>query len=69
MHRLPPIPRLSETNEDLQPEELDSGNDADTEPEVEEKYMWELDPLVTSINKPDVHNTTNDVDEWYINEV
>ena len=30
--------------------------------------MWELDPLVTSINKVDVNNTANDVGEWYINE-
>jgi len=27
-----------------------------------------LNPLVTSINKLDVNNTTNDVGEWYINE-
>ena len=30
--------------------------------------MWELNPLVTSINKLDVNNTANDVGEWYINE-
>jgi len=30
--------------------------------------MWELDPLVTSINMLDVNNTTNDVGGWYINE-
>ena len=45
-----------------------SGNIADTEPEAEEKCMWELNPLVTSINKLDVNNTTYDVGEWYINE-
>jgi len=28
----------------------------------------ELNSLVTSINKLDVNNTTNDVGEWYINE-
>ena len=44
-----------ETNEISQPEEPDSGNEADTEPEKEE-CMWELDPLVTSINKLDVDN-------------
>ena len=55
-------------NENSQPEEPDSGNEADTEPEVEEKCMWELNPLVTSINKLDVNNTADDVGEWYINE-
>ena len=56
-----------ETNEDLQPEEPDSGNEADTEQEKEE-CMWELDPLVTNINKLDVNNTVNDVGGRYINE-
>ena len=41
------------TNENSQPEEPDSGNEADAEPEKEE-CMWELDPLVTSINKLDL---------------
>jgi len=27
-----------------------------------------LNPLVTSVNKVDVNNTSNDVGEWYINE-
>jgi len=35
-----------ETNEKQQPEEPDSGNEADTEPE---ECMWELNPLVMSI--------------------
>ena len=30
--------------------------------------MWELNPLVTSINKLDVNNTADDVGKWYINE-
>ena len=30
--------------------------------------MWELNPLVTSTNKLDVNNTTDDVGELYINE-
>ena len=57
-----------ETNENSQPEELDSGNEADTKLEAEEECMWELNPLVTRINKLDVNNTTDDVGEWYINE-
>ena len=55
------------TNENPQPEEPDSGNEADTEPEKEE-CIWELDPLITSINKLDVDNTANDVAGWYIKE-
>ena len=30
--------------------------------------MWELDPLVTSIDKLNVDNTADDVGRWYINE-
>ena len=56
-----------ETDEIPQPEEPDSGNEADTEPEKEE-CMWELDPLVTSTNKLDVDSTADDVGGWYINE-
>jgi len=57
-----------ETNENLQPEEPDSGNEADTDPEAKEERLWELNSLVTSINKLDVNNTADDVGEWYINE-
>ena len=57
-----------ETDESPQPEELDSGNEADVEPEAEKKCLWELNQLVTSINKLDANNTANDVGEWYINE-
>ena len=55
------------TNEIPQPEEPNSGNEADTEPEKEE-CIWELDSLVTSINKLDVNNTADDVGGWYTNE-
>ena len=57
-----------ETNENPQTEEPDSGSEADVESEAEKEYLWELNPLVTSINKLDVNNTANDVGEWYINE-
>ena len=46
-----------ETDENPQPEELDSNNEADVKPEAEEECLWELNPLVTSINKLDVNNT------------
>jgi len=51
-----------ETDENSQPEELDSSNEA------EEECLWELNPFVTSVNKLDVNNIANDVGEWYINE-
>jgi len=57
-----------EADENPQLEEPNSSNEADVEPEAEEEYLWELNPLVTSVNKLDVNNTANDVDEWYINE-
>ena len=57
-----------ETDENPQPEELDSGNNANVEPNTEEECLWELNLLVTSVNKLDVNNTANDVGEWYINE-
>jgi len=56
------------TDENPQPEELDSGNEAYVEQEAEEECLWELNPLVTSINKLNVNNTTNDIGEWYINK-
>ena len=40
-----------ETSENPQPEEPDSGYEADTKPEAEEEYLWELNLLVTNINK------------------
>jgi len=57
-----------EMNENPHPEEPDSGNKADIEPEAEEKCLWELNPLVTSANKLDINNPANDVGEWYTNE-
>jgi len=56
------------TGKNPKPAKPDSGNEADIEPEAEEECLWELNPLVTSINKFDVNNTANDVIEWYINE-
>jgi len=44
------------------------GNKADVEPEAEEECLWELNLLVTSVNKLDVNNTANNIGEWYINE-
>ena len=55
-------------NEDPQPEEPNSGNEADIEPEAEEECLWELNPLVTNINNLNINNPANDVGEWYINE-
>ena len=48
-----------EMNKNPQPEERDSGNEANVKPEAEEECLWELNPLVTSINKLDVNNTAN----------
>ena len=55
-------------NKNPSPDKPDSGNEADVEPKAKEECLWELNPLVTSINKLDVNNTANDVGEWYINE-
>jgi len=68
LHRFSPVPGFSGYRRESQPKKLDSGNEADVEPEAEEEYLWELNPLITSINKLDVNNTGNDVGEWYINE-
>jgi len=57
-----------EMNENPQPEEPDSSNEADTKPEVEKECLWEMNPLVASINKIDVNNPANDVGKWYVNE-
>ena len=39
-----------EIDKNPQLEELDSSDEADDEPEAEEECLWELNPLVTSIN-------------------
>ena len=57
-----------ETGENPQPEEPNSSNEANIKPEAEEECLWELNLLVTSINKLNVNNTAKDVGEWYINE-
>ena len=57
-----------EMNKNPQPEEPDSRNEADAGPEAEEECLWELNPLVTSINMLDVNNPASDEGEWYINE-
>ena len=53
------------TGKNTQPEEPDSGNEANVESEAKDECLWELNPLVMSINKLYV---TNDAGEWYINE-
>jgi len=58
----------AKADENPQAEEPNSGNEADVESEAEKEYIWELNPLVTSINKLDVNNTANDVGEWCINK-
>ena len=51
-------------NENPQPEEPDFGNEANIELEAEKECLWELSPVVMSINKLDVNNTANDVGDW-----
>jgi len=46
-----------ETDENPHPEEPDSGNEADTE--SEEECLWEINPLITSIDKLDFNTTAN----------
>jgi len=52
----------------IQPEDLDSGNEADTVPKIEKEYLWKLKPLVTSIDKLNFNNTANVEGEWVINK-
>jgi len=56
-----------DADENPHPEELGSGNEADTEPE-EDECLWEINPFVTSIDKLDVDTTANVEGEWFINE-
>ena len=57
-----------ETTNDLPPDDHDSGNEADTEPDSEEECLWEMNPIVTSIDKLDVNNIAEDEGECFINE-
>ena len=57
-----------ETTNDPPPDDHDSGNEADTEPNPKEECLWELNPIVMSIDKLDVNNTADIEGEWFINE-
>ena len=57
-----------EIAEDSSPEDSDSGNEADTEPEPEEEYLCEINSFVMSIDKLDLNSITNDVSEWFNNK-
>ena len=57
-----------EAAEDPSPEDWDSGNEADTETDTEEEYLWEINSRVTSIDKLNFNNTVNIEGEWSINE-
>jgi len=54
--------------EDPTSEDHDSGNEADTELEPEEECLWEINPLVTSVDKLDFNNTFDIEGEWFISE-
>ena len=47
-----------ETDENPHPEEPDSGNEADTEPE-KDGCLWEINSLVMSIDNLDFNTTVN----------
>ena len=49
------------------PEESESGNEADMEPE-EDECLWKINSLITSIDKLDFDTTANGEGEWFINE-
>jgi len=48
-----------ETDENLQPKEPVFGKEADAKPEIEEECLWEINPLVTSVDKLNFDTTTN----------
>ena len=52
-----------ETAKNPSPEDPDAGNEADTEPEQEEEFLWEINPFITRIDKLGLNNTVNDVGE------
>jgi len=56
-----------QADENPYPEELDSSNEADTEPEEYECHR-KINPLVTSIRKLGSDTTANVDGEWFINE-
>jgi len=56
------------TDENPNPEDLDSGNEAETELEPEKECLWELNSHVTCIDKLNFNNIANVEGEWFINE-
>ena len=45
--------------EDPTPENHDYDNESDIEPEQEEEYLWEINPLIMSVDTLDFNNTAN----------
>ena len=68
LHKFSPLPGFFRSRRESPARGIDSDNEADVELGAEEECLWELNPLVTSINKLEVNNTANDVGKWYINE-
>jgi len=56
-----------ETDESPHLEEHDSSNEAEAETD-KKVCLWEINPLVMSIDKLDFNTTANVESEWFINE-
>ena len=57
-----------ELADDPTPEDHNSDNETDTKQEPEEECLWEINPLVTNVDKLNFNNTANVEGEWFINE-
>jgi len=50
------------------PEDVDSGNEADSEPEENTPATFSFKPIVAYLNDPECNNPTENDGEWVINE-
>ena len=50
------------------PEDINSGNEADSEPEEDTPATFTFKPIVAYLNDPECNNPTEDDGEWVINE-
>ena len=52
----------------LFPNDIDSGNEADSESGEDPEVSFDEKPIVAYLNDPDCNNATDIGDEWFLNE-
>ena len=52
----------------LFPDDIDSGNEADSESGDDPEVSFDEEPIIAYLNDPDCNNSADNGDEWVLNE-